>query len=242
MSSSSPQGPEGIINLRDGRLEPIAPSAPMEMAELDSSRASNGTSAVRQPDMRETGNTTPTQSTSTTVGGTASSNAQWPLPGPTEVLGTASMPSSTQTATREEEANAAAVVLPELKASTEQGGPGSVVFITLLMISGTRHAYRIDDKYLKKHNVQAPNHDPYEISVYTLKELILREWLDGHPPLSFPLICFDKIRCWYNVEVCWLIIYDLVEWDMKPSSPSSIRLIHFGRLLDDKSALRGSFY
>ena len=49
--------------------------------------------------------------------------------------------------------------------------------------------------------------DPFSISVYTLKELILREWRE--------------------------------EWEAKPSSPSSIRLIHFGRLLDDKLPLSG---
>jgi Ubiquitin-2 like Rad60 SUMO-like len=52
--------------------------------------------------------------------------------------------------------------------------------------------------------------DPFSISVYTLKELILREWRE--------------------------------EWETKPSSPSSIRLIHFGRLLDDKVPLRGKVY
>jgi len=48
--------------------------------------------------------------------------------------------------------------------------------------------------------------DPFSISVYTLKELILREWRE--------------------------------EWEAQPSSPSSIRLIHFGRLLDDKTPLK----
>lgn len=51
--------------------------------------------------------------------------------------------------------------------------------------------------------------DPFSISVYTLKELILREWRE--------------------------------EWEAQPSSPSSIRLIYFGRLLDDKTALKGMF-
>lgn len=32
------------------------------------------------------------------------------------------------------------------------------------------------------------------------------------------------------------------EWESRPSNPSSIRLIHFGRLLDDKSALKGSVF
>lgn len=84
--------------------------------------------------------------------------------------------------------------------------------ITLLLTTGARHPYRLDDKYLSKRNVTVPGKtedgkdDPFTISVYTLKELILREWRE--------------------------------EWDPKPASPSSIRLIHFGKLLDDKEPLK----
>ncbi|RFU30179.1 hypothetical protein B7463_g6175, partial [Scytalidium lignicola] len=89
--------------------------------------------------------------------------------------------------------------------------PGPVVVITLLLTSGARHPYKIDEKYLTKRNVNVPGvtengqKDPFSISVYTLKELILREWRE--------------------------------EWEPQPSSPSSIRLIYFGRLLDDKTPL-----
>ncbi|KAF7512992.1 hypothetical protein GJ744_011258 [Endocarpon pusillum] len=69
----------------------------------------------------------------------------------------------------------------------EETGP--VLMITLLLI-----------------NVQG--NDPFNLSVYKLKELILREWRE--------------------------------EWEAKPSSPSSIRLISFGKLLDDKAPLRDS--
>lgn len=48
--------------------------------------------------------------------------------------------------------------------------------------------------------------DPFSISIYKLKELILREWRD--------------------------------EWENKPASPSSIRLIFFGKMLDDKEQLK----
>jgi Ubiquitin-2 like Rad60 SUMO-like len=88
-----------------------------------------------------------------------------------------------------------------------------VLVITLLLTSGARHPYKIDEKYLTKRNVTIPattesgRKDPFSISVYTLKELILREWRE--------------------------------EWEAQPSSPSSIRLIYFGRLLDDKAALKG---
>ena len=90
---------------------------------------------------------------------------------------------------------------------------GPVLVITLLLTSGARHPYKIDEKYLTKRNVSVPGvtedgkRDPYSISVYTLKELILREWRE--------------------------------EWEAQPNSPSSIRLIFFGRLLDDKTALKG---
>ncbi|KAK4158242.1 hypothetical protein C8A00DRAFT_39436 [Chaetomidium leptoderma] len=87
-----------------------------------------------------------------------------------------------------------------------------VCAITLLLPTGARHPYRIDERYLAKRNVDVPGvteaggRDPFSISVYKLKELILREWRD--------------------------------EWDGKPASPSSIRLIHFGKLLDDKEQLK----
>jgi hypothetical protein len=92
---------------------------------------------------------------------------------------------------------------------------GPVLVITLLLTSGARHPYKIDEKYLTKRHVNVPGvtengkKDPFSISVYTLKELILREWRE--------------------------------EWEAQPSSPSSIRLIYFGRLLDDKTPLKGKF-
>jgi hypothetical protein len=65
------------------------------------------------------------------------------------------------------------------------GAPsGPVIIINLLLSStGTRHPYRIDQKYLAKRNVTAENEtgdfDPFVISVYTLKELIWRDWREG---------------------------------------------------------------
>ncbi|KAJ4388499.1 hypothetical protein N0V85_007490 [Neurospora sp. IMI 360204] len=85
--------------------------------------------------------------------------------------------------------------------------------ITLLLPTGARHPYKIDEKYLSKRGVDIPETvaetgqpDPFSISVYKLKELILREWRE--------------------------------EWEGKPASPTSIRLIHFGKLLDDKESLK----
>ncbi|KAK3319215.1 ubiquitin-related domain-containing protein [Apodospora peruviana] len=96
--------------------------------------------------------------------------------------------------------------------SSPTGDNAPVCSITLLLPTGARHPYRIDERYLAKRNVEIPDvtesgkRDPFSISIYKLKELILREWRD--------------------------------EWDGKPASPSSIRLIHFGKLLDDKEQLK----
>ncbi|OTA98563.1 hypothetical protein M426DRAFT_17310 [Hypoxylon sp. CI-4A] len=93
-----------------------------------------------------------------------------------------------------------------------QSGDGDLaVDIMLLLTSGARHPFRIDEKYLAKRNVTVTgktedgNLDPFSITVYTLKELILREWRK--------------------------------EWDQPPREPSAIRLIHFGKLLEDRNQL-----
>lgn len=88
---------------------------------------------------------------------------------------------------------------------SETNGP--VLQVTLLLTSGARHPFKLDNKYLNKRSVDVPGGDPFNLSVYKLKELILREWRD--------------------------------EWETKPSSPNYIRLISFGKLLDDKAPLKG---
>jgi hypothetical protein len=103
----------------------------------------------------------------------------------------------------------------EIKAVTPGADDiGPVCNITLLLTSGSRHPYKISARYLTKRNVPIPEEteaglpDPFSISVYTLKELILREWRS--------------------------------DWEAKPASPSSIRLITFGKLLDDKEPLKST--
>lgn len=54
---------------------------------------------------------------------------------------------------------------------------GPVITITLLLATGARHPYRIDEKYLKKRGVDEM--DPFNVTVYKLKELILRDWRQG---------------------------------------------------------------
>ena len=59
----------------------------------------------------------------------------------------------------------------------ESAGPQLI--ITLLLHTGARHPYRIDEKYLKKRNVSVADNNPVNMSVYTLKELIWRDWREG---------------------------------------------------------------
>lgn len=63
------------------------------------------------------------------------------------------------------------------KETAEEAGPELV--ITLLLTTGARHPFRIDRKYLKRRSVKVENDDPFNMSVYTLKELIWREWRSG---------------------------------------------------------------
>ncbi|KAH9883766.1 hypothetical protein F4778DRAFT_616147 [Xylariomycetidae sp. FL2044] len=101
---------------------------------------------------------------------------------------------------------------------SEAGPSGSdgelVVDILLMLMSGAKHPFRIDEKYLTKRNVAVTGKtedgklDPFSITVYTLKELVLRDWRK--------------------------------EWDQPPREPSAIRLIHFGKMLEDRNQL--SFY
>jgi len=57
---------------------------------------------------------------------------------------------------------------------------GPALFITLLLSStGARHPYKLDEKYLRKRNVAVDGNNPINMSLYKLKELILRDWRDG---------------------------------------------------------------
>jgi hypothetical protein len=70
--------------------------------------------------------------------------------------------------------------MPVLK-DVEETGP--TLMITLLLINGARHPFKLDAKYLSKRNVDVQGNDPFNLSVYKLKELILREWREGIPTL-----------------------------------------------------------
>ncbi|KAH8912750.1 hypothetical protein BR93DRAFT_942527 [Coniochaeta sp. PMI_546] len=143
------------------------------------------------------------------------------LPSQPSVTSAADSPKGKEKATAEEPVSDTPPALPQKETddslSIEPSVPSTqsdhpICNITLLLPTGARHPYKIDERYLTKRSVDVPDttesgkKDPFSISVYTLKELILREWRE--------------------------------EWNDKPASPSSIRLIHFGKLLDDKEQLK----
>ncbi|KAF1821382.1 uncharacterized protein K489DRAFT_297082, partial [Dissoconium aciculare CBS 342.82] len=88
----------------------------------------------------------------------------------------------------------------------------TVLNISLMLTTGARHPYTLDEKYLHSRKVTTTvdkttgDFDPRLLSGYQLKELI---WID-----------------WRS------------EWEPRPANPSFIRLILMGRMLEDKVALR----
>lgn len=64
-------------------------------------------------------------------------------------------------------------------------GPSVVALsVTLLLISGVRHQFTMDETYLEQHSVKAQSgkeslRDPFEMSVWQLKECIWKDWKDG---------------------------------------------------------------
>ena len=57
---------------------------------------------------------------------------------------------------------------------------GPILYITLLLANtGARHPFKLDGKYLKKRGVEVEDQNPINMSLYKLKELILRDWREG---------------------------------------------------------------
>lgn len=64
---------------------------------------------------------------------------------------------------------------------------GPVLCLTLLLTTGSRHPFKLDEKYLKKRNVEVEGNNPINLSLYKFKELILRDWREGEPTVHLLL-------------------------------------------------------
>lgn len=97
-------------------------------------------------------------------------------PGKTDGPGNSAPPPPIREATR-----------PAIGSDTDKPSPvpkepeieGPVLYITLLLTTGARHPFRLDQKYLRKRNVEVDGNNPVNMSLYKLKELILRDWREG---------------------------------------------------------------
>ncbi|KAL4875977.1 ubiquitin-related domain-containing protein [Aspergillus karnatakaensis] len=189
-------GPDPVTTASDSISAVPNTSQPLSSTTLDVSDSAIKSSTA-----------TPQESTETDAVNTSTANADTTAPPPAQQSTT----EPTSNTISEAEEQKLATSPPETSADAaikepEDSGPS--LTIVLLLITGTRHPFKIDANYLKKREVNVENNDPFAMSVYTLKELIWRQWQD--------------------------------DWEPQPSSPSSIRLISFGKLLDDKSPLSDS--
>ncbi|KAF2761768.1 hypothetical protein EJ05DRAFT_535115 [Pseudovirgaria hyperparasitica] len=201
MASTSPTAlaadlPEATRHLQDKRL-----SSAVEMNDLQSQPSSSA---------KVSGDTTDAAALSTGISSQTQPKMSIPqttMEGPSSEIETRTSESKPRPPTGlkrlETEAIGPSSDNPVIKTDP---AAGPAVMITLLLTTGARHPYRLDEKYLKKRNVNVESMNPFNVSVYTLKELIWRDWRE--------------------------------EWEPRPTSPSYIRLIHFGRMLDDKTPLR----
>ncbi|KAL4788711.1 ubiquitin-related domain-containing protein [Aspergillus varians] len=194
-------GPDPATSTGDSISAAPGSSQPVSSSTVDASgsaiKTSSTTDSQQESTMTDLANTNPAD------------NGDNAAPAPSQQSDAVAIPPTTVSPETEEPKVATSAPEPSSDASVkepEDSGPS--LTIVLLLITGTRHPFKIDSNYLRKREVSVDNYDPFAMSVYTLKELIWRAWQE--------------------------------DWEPRPSSPSSIRLISFGKLLDDKSPLSDS--
>lgn len=156
-SSGSPHDPQP---------RPSPPSSP----PADAQTSAQDDSAAAQNDNQ----VTDTKNTSSTTGGESTMPAA--ASAPSEATEAAN---ESHTESPDQKILASAVEKVDSAEAKEMDDSGPPLVITLLLITGARHPFKIDGKYLQKRAVNVDNHDPFSMSVYTLKELIWREWRSG---------------------------------------------------------------
>ncbi|KAI5285869.1 hypothetical protein KEM52_002245, partial [Ascosphaera acerosa] len=75
------------------------------------------------------------------------------------------------------------------------GDAGPSLTITLLLTNGARHPFEISARYLRRRKMNVQGFNPFNMSVYTLKELILKEWRSGGFPSPFS---FLALAPWFH--------------------------------------------
>lgn len=216
MSANSPTLGPSHANLQEDAASPIIASeipaedttatAPESQQASRSSHAPTETTAVE-------GNPVTTADATVAAEALAANPAVAPTQPPPPSSVASHQPATTATIAPTDTAAAAAVVYTPLKDMKTASSPieptVAPLSITLLLISGVRHQFVMDEAYLTRHSVKTGKEalkDPFEMSVWQLKECIWKDWKE--------------------------------EWDQRPASAMFIRLIHFGRMLEDKHPLK----
>ncbi|CAO2650357.1 Nn.00g016490.m01.CDS01 [Neocucurbitaria sp. VM-36] len=162
---SSPQ-PAGSGSRPESSHEALS-SSPVEMRTLQASAA---TSVPANPTAQPLDMPIPAHTNISTLPSTEVKPAESTQPAPSS----SAKPATPANLNRSEtEAIGPSTDTP---AAAPDNSNGPVLVIMLLLTTGARHPYKIDERYLKKRNVAIEAMDPYNISVYTLKELIWRDW------------------------------------------------------------------
>ncbi len=165
--------------------DPPISSTPVEMSMFDAASASD--TVPSQPLASR-----PLQELPERSGTPPEPNLKDPVSPPTATLSAPESPSNASAGPPESPTSTPVYTprqktLPAIGPSTEKPSPAPqesetsspILLITLLLTNGARHPYKIDDKYLKKRNVSVEDNNPVNMSTYTLKELIWREWREG---------------------------------------------------------------
>ena len=174
----STTAPRDMTNVSRQDPQTLPSSTPMEMSHLSSksgsipevtqnstsTQSSNGAAPLISDAAKENNVHESTSPTYSSIINPSSASETYPAH-PTRSYSTAIGPSSDQ---------------PMPVPKDENAGP--ILMITLLLTTGARHPFKLDSKYLARRNVEVQGNDPFNLSVYKLKELILREWREGNAP------------------------------------------------------------
>lgn len=181
-----------------------ASSIPVEMSRLGQHTKADNTPTHSSPSTFAIAPRIPRSSrdgegpdvSSATLGSEQGPHAQNPVASPPPATLHTTLSTSPTTLTHEK---AAPAIGPSLDTPTvlpkHSDLTGPQLMITLLLTNGARHPYKIDEKYLKKRSVIVEDNNPINLSTYTLKELIWREWREGKRSNSGSLwVCTDILH------------------------------------------------
>ncbi|MCJ1312233.1 hypothetical protein MMC25_005907 [Agyrium rufum] len=176
---SSSEATKENQNPNASTLNPIEPSPSSKNPEASTTQQNAALSSPSNPTQSSSSSSPPSTppkpinrtATEPAIGAaipdpTSSTTEEPPLPPQPSSLAAETDDAAIATATAEEE---------EIGAGSKEI-VDTVLNITLLLHTGARHPYKIDEKYLKKRNVNVTENSPMNMSIYTLKELIWRDW------------------------------------------------------------------